>query len=107
MSNIYYYPEKYGLESVGEIQFSEPCYDFDFGVLWRDNNGKYYYGRDSGCSCPSPFEDTGLNDLDGPLDRLAAIDFITQIQPHDWSREYEIERVASDKVDLINKLVST
>lgn len=64
MSNIYYNPEKFGLRIIGEIE-KEPEYDFDMLVVWQHNDGRLFYGQDSGCSCPSPFEDYGsLEELD-------------------------------------------
>jgi hypothetical protein len=64
MDNPYYDPEKFGLRTVGEIEWSEPNYNFDLTVLWRDGVGRLYWGDDSGCSCPAPFEDVrSLDDL--------------------------------------------
>lgn len=57
MNNLYYNPDAYGLETVGEIDFSSGCYEFDLLVVWRDPaTGRFYYDEDSGCSCPSPFD---------------------------------------------------
>lgn len=65
MSNVYYSPEKFSLEVVGEIEFSDMDYVFDTRVIWKHSSGKLYTARDSGCSCPSPFEDySKLEDLD-------------------------------------------
>lgn len=67
MNNIYYSPEDFGLEVVGTIEWSEPNWDFDMTVVWRAKRGQYWIGSDSGCSCPSPFEDIhDVNELDGP-----------------------------------------
>lgn len=64
MANIYYDPEQFGLETVGEISWGIPCYDFDLTVVWkRKSDGVFVYAEDSGCSCPSPFEDKGIEDL--------------------------------------------
>ena len=58
MKNIYYNPEHFGLSVVAEIDYSDGCYQFDYRMVWRHNEtGKLYTARDSGCSCPSPFED--------------------------------------------------
>jgi hypothetical protein len=57
---IYSSPEKYGLELVGEVDFSDGNYQFDLTVVFRDRDtGALFYGSDSGCSCPAPFEDVG------------------------------------------------
>jgi hypothetical protein len=50
-------PEKFGLTMIGEVEFSEPDYSFDFAIVLADGDGALYWARDSGCSCPSPFED--------------------------------------------------
>lgn len=55
--NIYYEPAAFGLEIVAEHDFSDWSYQFDTRVVWRDREGRLYTARDSGCSCPSPFED--------------------------------------------------
>jgi hypothetical protein len=68
--NIYYSPEKFGLEVVGSFDWAEPDYSFDMLVVWRESRGKYWVGQDAGCSCPSPFEDVhDVNSLDGPYSK--------------------------------------
>lgn len=62
--DIYYSPGKYGFETVGEIEWSDESYQFDLTVVWRRvADGQLFYADDQGCSCPSPFEDHGVNDL--------------------------------------------
>lgn len=63
MTDVYYNPENFGLTKIAEMEWSEPCYSFDMTVAWLDSEGKLYWGSDSGCSCPSPFESQGLDDL--------------------------------------------
>lgn len=63
-NNIYYDPEKFGLKIFEHIEDDHASYSFDDFVIWeRLEDGKLFYGTDSGCSCPSPFEDQGLSDL--------------------------------------------
>ena len=65
--NIYYSPEKFGLEVVGDFDWRDCDYEFDMLVVWKEKRGRYWVGEDSGCSCPSPFEDfKGTDDLNGP-----------------------------------------
>lgn len=45
------------LKFVDEIYMREPDYDFDIVRVMKDDKGNHYWGRDSGCSCPTPFED--------------------------------------------------
>jgi len=63
MSDVYYEPEKFGLEKVSEWDFSDGNYQFDLRVIWRKSNGDLVTARDSGCSCPSPFEGVSLSEL--------------------------------------------
>lgn len=57
MSNVYYNPGEFGLTTVGEID-AGGGYEFDTFAVWQDNGtGRLWYAEDSGCSCPSPFED--------------------------------------------------
>lgn len=61
---MYYDPAKFGLEPVGEIEWSSGSYESALTVVWkRISDGRLVYAEDSGCSCPSPFEDTGIEDL--------------------------------------------
>lgn len=55
--NIYYDPKAFGLSTFGEIEYSSGCYEFDTLVIWEDERGGLWWARDSGCSCPTPFED--------------------------------------------------
>lgn len=66
MKNIYYSPDLWGLDVVGEIDYSVLDYHFDRRVVWKNKETcALYTARDAGCSCPTPFEDyRGLEDLD-------------------------------------------
>lgn len=65
MDSLYYSPEKWGLRVVAEFEYEEDSYSFDTRVVWKHESGKFYTARDSGCSCPAPFEDyRDLTDLD-------------------------------------------
>lgn len=79
MSNVYNNPNAYGLTLVGEIELSESDYSFDILAVWRNKEG-YYLGTDSGCSCPTPFEDyKSVEDLTGPLTPAQAREEITSL----------------------------
>jgi hypothetical protein len=62
--NIYYNPEKSGLTIVAEIEYSSGCYEFDTRVVWKNEKGELFTARDSGCSCPTPFETFDLSNID-------------------------------------------
>lgn len=56
--NPYYSPAKCELELVADLEMKEPDYDFDMVVVWRHlPSDEMYWLRDSGCSCPAPYED--------------------------------------------------
>ena len=55
-SNIYYHPEKWRLTALGSLE-AGGSWQFDTFVSWIDDSGNIYYATDSGCSCPTPFED--------------------------------------------------
>jgi hypothetical protein len=77
--DIYYQPEAFGLTTVGEVEWTAPCYDFDLTVVWEDNHGNLYWGSDAGCSCPSPFEDFTSLDNDR-LERGTKWELISYLQ---------------------------
>lgn len=56
-NNPYYNPENWDLTTIAEFDKSDGCYQFDLVVIWQTNEGYLLIGTDSGCSCPSPFED--------------------------------------------------
>ncbi len=62
--NVYYNPEKAGVEIVAALD-PPLSYEFDIVILVRDvKDGKLYAAHDSGCSCPTPFENVaGLHDM--------------------------------------------
>lgn len=63
--NIESNPAAFGLAVVAEIEYSGGSYEFDTRIVWADKDGVLYTARDSGCSCPTPFEDyRKLEDLE-------------------------------------------
>ena len=60
--NLYYYPEKSGLEIFESVDTAGD-YEFDMFVVWRKlDDNTLFYGTDSGCSWPTPFEDFTLDE---------------------------------------------
>ena len=65
MPNIYYNPEGFGLEQVASIDYSSGSYKFDTRVVWKlKGHFIFYTMRDSGRSCPTPFEDYNMDNID-------------------------------------------
>jgi hypothetical protein len=90
---MYYDPEKFGLTTIGEIDWSSGSYEFNLTVVWKRNaDGTFVYCEDSGCSCPSPFEDEGVDDLReiGSLSEFQEHCATRQEENHDGPREVEI-----------------
>lgn len=89
--NVYYEPEKHGLILLGSVDLSEPDYSFDMLAVWKDTEG-FYLGTDSGCSCPSPFENyDGKSDLTGPLTADQAVGEARSLKAGSYTPEYEQE----------------
>lgn len=56
--DVYYAPNKHGLISIGEVEWAYESHSFDLTAVWyHEETGQFYWGNDSGCSCPSPFQD--------------------------------------------------
>lgn len=55
--NPYYSPEAFGLKLETQLDMTKFDYSFDYRVIWSDDSGQIYTAYDSGCSCPTPFED--------------------------------------------------
>lgn len=99
VSNVYYSPEAFGLTTVGELDFYGADYGFDLFVVWVDGEGVYYWGRDAGCSCPSPFEDiTDRTELasGGKYDALRAVG---------WAMSEHRPTDATDEVRLVERIM--
>ncbi len=57
-------PEKYGFTLIAELEFGG-SYDFDTHLVFMNHLGLVYYVQDSGCSCPTPFDDiNGVDDME-------------------------------------------
>ena len=54
-------PEAMGLKIIDILENSSH-HDFDTHMVWRHQDGTFYWGHDSGCSCPTPFEDYQIGD---------------------------------------------
>lgn len=72
---------------VVEMELERESYEFDlFGVFFDPDTKEYWTGRDSGCSCPCPWEDNfnPKTDLKGPYEfteALRALDTMSMEAP--------------------------
>lgn len=110
-NDVYSSPEKHGLEILGSVNDWDACYSFDMIVVWRrKEDGALLYGTDSGCSCPSPFEDYDTDDKLTPLTDENFEEFKKELSAHCWEstpgnyRYRETDPAADDKADLIRKV---
>lgn len=91
MSNIYYNPEDHGLEIIAELENSDGCYEFDTHLVFRHTkSGKLYYAHDSGCSCPTPFEDFhSIDDMEEVSDSfsMGSVKYCTIGEVKDFERK--------------------
>lgn len=83
--DVYYQPEHFNLTQVAMIDYSTGSYEFDYRIVWEHPERGLLTARDSGCSCPSPFEGyTSLDDLDA-----VDIDELTEEVQNKLKPEYE------------------
>ena len=77
--NPYYNPEKLGLSL---LSFDEPnlCYEYNTLCFWKTEDGRIYTASDSGCSCPTPFEQYAGTTLDEVLQQLERIGSLEQAE---------------------------
>lgn len=61
-SNIYYHPENCGLTIFDQID-TDRDYGFDMFIIFLKEDDTLWWATDSGCSCPTPFENINENDL--------------------------------------------
>lgn len=104
--NPYYNPEELGLEVVTYLEDPGACYDFDMFAIWFHPEQKvFYYAQDSGCSCPSPFEDyTSLESLTklDPENVQDYLDFLKDLEEFCSYRDPEL--LKADKLQAVVKV---
>lgn len=109
----YYQPEDFGLTSIGEVSWDNEFYQFDLTAVWRNNEtGVIYYADDSGCSCPSPFEDFhDVSDLtETNISELSAVLYARRndiaTSEYFWDKENLLTSIDSDIYEIMNKLMN-
>lgn len=112
--NLYYQPEKNGFTLLGEVDFSDGCYQFDLLIVLQDNvTGRLYYAEDSGCSCPSPFESvtreelapaSGADEIRSRLDYRYSELVAYEKEYRSYYSQPESARVMDDIIQLMRKV---
>ena len=100
LTDIYYNPEHYGLQVVGEISWDDEPYQFDLTAVWTDGD-KYYWASDSGCSCPSPFESFHRGNIESGT-KYDLHNYLMQ-RATDYD-EYRYQRLMNQIVELMTKV---
>lgn len=100
-ANIYYSPEKFGLTVVATVDNAD-SYEFNMFVIFEDKDGIPYYASDSGCSCPTPFEDIRLSDLK-KIDMNSFRAFQEALKNHYKITKSDISEVEKKVKDLLKK----
>lgn len=86
--SVYHSPKDHGLYVVVEVELAEADYSFNLLVVWKHKDtGDLYWATDSGCSCPSPFEDYGSIEQLDKLDDLRAIEL--ELKESSWVQPSE------------------
>lgn len=106
--DVYYNPEDYGLEIVGEVDWSGGFYQYDLTVVWQDEKGQFYIGDDAGCSCPSPFEYVNSLEVLTKVSKFEAAErlqaTLAERQQYNFGRGDNLESKTADLIAKIMKL---
>jgi len=102
--NIYYNPDKFGLETFDEID-TGGSWEFDtFVVFKRVSDGALFWSRDSGCSCPTPFDHIGINDLN-PITKDDFYSFDEALKNHSNIKITDYLEILKKVKDELNTII--
>lgn len=107
---VYNSPEEYGLEIFGAFDNRDDLfYEFDETVVFRDTEtGQFYVAQDSGCSCPSPFEDfKNKYDLGSPMEAQQTLLVVERIVEHQYDTQAAYRNSMSVRDRLRNIALGT
>lgn len=91
--NVYYHPEAGRLTLIGELDDENLSYEFDTLIVVRDDTtGDLYAVADSGCSCPTPFEDVrSFSDMT-PIKTLDDVKTFVKAHESDYREKWTSEQ---------------
>jgi hypothetical protein len=91
-------PNEVGLVKLGELDEADLYYEYNtLLVVKHEPTGRIFYATDSGCSCPTPFEDYHFSDpAKTNLEEIKTGDSFTSFQ-----REVEGFPVPQEKRDAL------
>lgn len=86
-ANLYYNPEKLGFQTVDSLETKGESYQFDIVLVLRDvTTGEHFWCQDSGCSCPTPFENHSRESLERlTLDNWGYFENTVKSSCQDWN----------------------
>lgn len=104
-TNIYYYPAE-PWSVIAEAEWGA-SYEFDTLVVWQNREtGEVRAAHDSGCSCPTPFEDydsmedtTKIESVQGLLDYVLSRDYAGPMGSYDSKTKSYSERTGALMID--------
>jgi len=98
--NPYSSPGNCGLELVATLEDNEP-WQFDIIAFWKDKlSGRYFMAHDSGCSCPSPFEDVRS------VSDLTEVSTLSDVLEFTYGQRYLVDRMRPSEVgDFVTRCV--
>ena len=89
----------------GEIEWADQDYSYDMTMVFLNTKtGALGYAEDSGCSCPSPFEDAEVKDLT-IIKRPYAFQQYCEGQVKTRTREEWMGGVATSGIDQMRALI--
>lgn len=96
--NPYYSPDKCGLEIFESIDTAD-SYEFNMFVIWKKiDDHTLWWSTDSGCSCPTPFENcTTLN----PITIGNFRSFDDSLKNHDRISNDDYMRISSKVIQYV------
>lgn len=107
--NPLYNPSACGLELIDSIDHAG-SYEFSIDALFKDiETSVLYYGRDSGCSCPTPFENTySLSCMEKVATKSALANLLSQVRSHykseySYSTEIELKQFVQKAKDAFDQ----
>lgn len=99
--NPYYSPEKCGLEIFEDID-TAGSYEYDMIVIWkRLSDNTLWWDSDSGCSCPSPFDNGDHGHDLKELNKDTFYNFNLALENHCNISKEQIENISRKVKDFL------
>lgn len=100
-TGMYDNPQVFDLELIRSVDVAG-SYEFDIIAIWKDKDGRYLIGHDTGCSCPVPFENTRVDELVEVKTLADVAAFAREWWPEPYYAKNEIETGVADLVSSLS-----